>query len=267
MKDGVEWGYRYKRLNRAGGKPGRQFEVPAPDLATAQERVGEYTGEKDWEAAVVWREPGSPPGPWRDYVPEGAREDVRMASYSPQVLSDLLSLTEAGIIPPGVIATWTMSERERAAAWAAAEHLHASDNDDVPRSPVPGCVMEAAELAASPAMAQLAVESWTAHLEAVERSRRPISSDLSNVLEAGRRAITGLLILAEAAGQRGGWHARATTVLAEHPEGMSTADLMMLLGTGGPSREALEAWLGAGEAEGRIEHPGYATWRLRGVRL
>lgn len=193
-----EWGYRYQRINKSNGREGRLFRTPVPTLSAARELVREYSDDSGrWEVAVIWREPGT--AEWHDYEPGG----VPGGEVDPQVLSDLLSLTSAGVIPPAVIATWTTAERERAATWAAAEDLHASGHTEIARVPQPSVVAEAAELAANPAMAQLAVEGWTSVLENVERSGRAIPPEMGMALGAARRAITGLLVLTEAEEKRG----------------------------------------------------------------
>lgn len=52
-------------------------------------------------------------------------------------LRDMLLLTGITIPPAVIIEDWTPAQRHEAAMWAAAEHLHASDNDDVERLPKP----------------------------------------------------------------------------------------------------------------------------------
>lgn len=257
-----EWGYRYQRINKSNGREGRLFRTPVPTLSAARELVREYSDDSGrWEVAVIWREPGT--AEWHDYEPGG----VPGGEVDPQVLSDLLSLTSAGVIPPAVIATWTTAERERAATWAAAEDLHASGHTEIARVPQPSVVAEAAELAANPAMAQLAVEGWTSVLENVERSGRAIPPEMGMALGAARRAITGLLVLTEAEEKRGAWRRKAARVMEAHPTGLSVADLMMLVGAGGPTREQAEEWLAAGEAAGRFERAGISAWRLRRPQL
>lgn len=189
--------------------------------------------------------------------------EAEEAETSPEVLADILSLTTSVMIPAGVIATWTRAERERAVEWAAAEHLEASDNDEVKRVPQPGFVKRATEIARSPVMAQLAVEAWTQY-----RERGEFSSGWADVYNVAQDAVTGLLVLL---GDRQppaatAWQQRALSALAQHPEGLPSADLMALSGQHGPSSEALHTWLRDGEASGTLEHSGYRTWKLSGGR-
>jgi hypothetical protein len=190
--------------------------------------------------------------------------EAEEAETSPEVLADILSLVTNVMIPAGVIATWTVREREQAVKWAAAEHLSASDNDDVKRAPQPPFVARAAELAASPALAQLAVEAWTQYREQGE-----FSSGWEDVYEMAQGAVTGLLVLlgGRQPSAATAWQQKALSALAQHPGGLASADLMALSGQHGPSREALHAWLRDGEASGTLEHYGYATWKLSGPAL
>lgn len=112
----------------------------------------------------------------------------------PEVVADILCLATGVMIPAGVIATWTPREREAAAAWAAAEHLHASDNP-VRRLPQPGFVLDAALACASVASAQLAVEGWAHYLTGLEERQGDVSHD--QAVRAARRAIAGLVTLLE----------------------------------------------------------------------
>jgi len=188
----------------------------------------------------------------------------------PEVLADILSLVAGVMIPAEVIATWTTQEREQAAKWAAAEHLHASDND-VRRIPQPLFVARAADICASPAMAQIAVESWVMAKEKLESSGAACAEDLLEdtepLVQAAQDAITGLLVLLKSQPQedrRLRWQEIALENLAKHPEGLRAAELMALSGRHGPSsREVLHAWLQEGEASGTLEHAGFRTWRLK----
>lgn len=183
---------------------------------------------------------------------------------SPEVLADILSLVTSVMIPAGVIASWTAQEREQAVKWAAAEHLSASDNEVLGRWVQPACAREAAELASNPVLAQLAAEEWVNYLTQLQESQRHIGQEEAMSLGAARRAITGLLVLL---GDRQppappAWQQKALSALAQHPEGLASADLMALSGQHGPSSEALHDWLRDGEASGKLEHSGYATWKL-----
>lgn len=63
------------------------------------------------------------------------------AEYTPDAITvrDLLMLASVPV-PVAAIGGWTAEQRREAAEWAAAEHLHASDNDGVRRLPVPAHV-------------------------------------------------------------------------------------------------------------------------------
>ena len=206
----VEWGYR-SRLKRLPGTshPGRRRELASRSRKEAEETVAELLADDGWEAEVIWRTAAVEPGPWHSYRPSvtdvlekasSAREDGE--ALTPQVLSDLLSLTEGAAVPPEVIATWTEREREQAAAWAVSEHLHASDHPDVARLVIPPFVARTAEICASPALAQLAVEAWTRHREAIAVHDDPEKPWADNVA-AGKAqdAITALLVLLKGAGR------------------------------------------------------------------
>jgi hypothetical protein len=186
----------------------------------------------------------------------------------PEVLADLLSLVTGVMIPAGVIATWTPREREWAAKWAAAEHLNASDNR-VTRWPQPACVKEAAELTASPALAQLAAEEWVNYLTQLQESQRHVGKAEAISIDAARRAVTGLLVLLGPSRrpEKPTWQEHALEDLALHPGGLSAAEIMALGGRNGPSREELHEWLRAGEANGTLESAGFSNWRLKGTRL
>jgi hypothetical protein len=181
-------------------------------------------------------------------------------TVSPQVLSDMLSLVLGGTgIPAPVVATWTPREREEAAGWAAAEHLSASDNP-VRRLEMPELVRRSAEICASPAMAQLVVESWAQHKERAEHGGHQDDGE-----RAAQDAITGLLVLFEGrppAGERPVWQDAAVGIMWRHPEGMTGADLAAMLGSSCPPREDLDAWLLDGERSGLLARPSKQTWKL-----
>lgn len=127
---------------------------------------------------------------------------------TPEVLRDLIAVAAGVMIPGPVIATWTPAERREAEEWAASEHLRASDNAGVKVPPQPGFVARAVEMAGNPAVAQLAVESWTWYLEALQAAEPGVRSaeflnGAGEASEAARDAITGLLVLLKDAGQPG----------------------------------------------------------------
>lgn len=77
---------------------------------------------------------------WPVAAPERQDDEPRVNDGPhPDVVRDLLSLVGV-TLPPGVIKGWDEAARREAAEWAAAEHLHASDNDDVARLPKPAHV-------------------------------------------------------------------------------------------------------------------------------
>lgn len=180
------------------------------------------------------------------------------------MLRDLLSLVTSVMIPAGVIASWTEQERQQAEQWAAAGHLRASDNFGVKQRPKPACVRLAEELAANPAMAQLAVEGWGAYLTQLQDSQRYIGAAEAVSIDTARRAVTGLLILLGDSRTAPGWQARAKEILADHREGVRAIDLFALLGRTVPAKEEFSGWLTAGETAGILEETVPGTWRLRG---
>jgi len=208
--EGIEWGYRYKAPRT------RQVrEYQSDNRAEAERTVREFAedGEKnrcDWEAGVIWRTAAVKPGEWHslkltvtDTLEKVAEAGEDGEAVTPQVLSDLMSLAGGTVIPPEVIATWTDGEREQAAQWAAAEHLSASDNPVI-RVPQPEVVRRAAEICASPALAQLAVESWRDAGRRLEESGFTFDDESAHALAvAGQDAITGLLVLLRTAGGPG----------------------------------------------------------------
>jgi hypothetical protein len=180
-------------------------------------------------------------------------------TVSPQVLSDMISLVANVTVPAAVIATWTPRERNEAAGWASAEHLSASDNA-VKRLPLPLLVARAVDIASSPAVAQLAVEGWVLHKERLEYGSGEAVMDAPQVAQ---EAITGLLVLLGDEQRPATWQARARAILGAHPEGVTPADLMALLGGSGPARDELHQWLEAGWADGTLGHPRGSTWTLK----
>ena len=65
---------------------------------------------------------------WEARQPITLRQPVTDQPCEPDVLADLLSLVMQPGPPAEVIATWTSAERIDVEAWAAREHLSASDN-------------------------------------------------------------------------------------------------------------------------------------------
>ena len=180
---------------------------------------------------------------------------------TPQTLADIITLTGT-VIPAAVIATWTQREQDQALDWAAAEHLHASDNAGVKRVPEPPLVTEACGIVHSAALAQLAVEDWVAAKRQCEQDDWANWDECATrLLGAGQRAITGLLVLLESKAPP--WQEQAARLLRDHREGVRTIDLFALLGRTVPSREALARWLRAGEDAGTLEEMLPDTWRAR----
>jgi hypothetical protein len=210
--DGIEWGYRYRLLRRTSdGHRGRQKEVTAGSREDAEAQVAEFLEDGGkWEAEVIWRTAKVEPGEWHslkltvtDAIEKAAGSIEDGEAVTPQVLSDLMPLAGGTVIPPEVIATWTDGEREQAASWASAEHLSASDHPVI-RVPQPEVVRRAAEICASPALAQLAVESWRDAGNRLEQSGFTFDDESAHALAvAGQDAITGLLVLLRTAGQPG----------------------------------------------------------------
>jgi hypothetical protein len=174
---------------------------------------------------------------------------------SPQVVSDLISLVTNMVIPVAVVATWTAAEREEAARWAGGEHLHASDNTGVKRTEQPEFVSLALGMTGNPALAQLAVEGWV--------NQRELAGAAPD--DMAQAAITGLLILLGDERPMMTWQAKAKAILGAHPGGVRPSEVSVLLGRGGPSQEALDEWLTAGEDAGAFETVLPDTWRLRGA--
>jgi hypothetical protein len=190
------------------------------------------------------------------------------AGASPELIADVIGLAGTAV-PAAVIATWTEAEREQALEWAAAEHLSASDNP-VRRRGQPRLVARAAEIAASPVLAQLAVESWTACREETRRyGFDDADSALLGVESAAQDAVTGLIVLL--GGRRREekehpeWQHSAIGIMWLHPEGTRETDLAAMLGSSCPPREKLAAWLEAGGGEGLLDpvfQGGETAWRL-----
>lgn len=71
---------------------------------------------------------------------EGLPEDNLMSHYrrdNERTLSCLLLTGEGGGATLATVAAWTHGQCVDAEIWALHEHVHASDNDDVPRLPMP----------------------------------------------------------------------------------------------------------------------------------
>jgi hypothetical protein len=84
-------------------------------------------------AASILRTPGAAPQEPADDPDDLA---ASVADVAPGLLRDIL-LVVGEDVPADVIAGWTGGQRHDVARYAAAEHLHASDNDDVRRLPRP----------------------------------------------------------------------------------------------------------------------------------
>jgi hypothetical protein len=186
---GIEYGYRARRVSpRTGSR--WAIEAVCPDLDTAKHRAaGAVTEEPGWESEVTWRVPASPWQKW-DPRPEAEGSEFYGEILAPDVLSSLLMLVEPAVIPPEVIATWTTGQRAEVQDWAAAEHLIASDNNDVKPREKPDLLDRAAEISSSPAMAQLAVEAWTGRPSQFDYMDNP-----EKLTAMAQDAITGLVVL------------------------------------------------------------------------
>jgi hypothetical protein len=194
----IEWGIRQRHLPTGN--------VQEYYLGDQEEAADEYAHMADlnperWEITFGYRTQAAEAGPFTEYrAPQGGHLPGGDGELAPEVIADIVCLASGVMIPPQVIATWTPAERELAVQWASAEHLHASDHHAVKRIPEPGFVTRAAEICASPAMAQLAVESWVQYLEMLHQSEPGFRSaehlnGAGEAAEAGREAITGLLVL------------------------------------------------------------------------
>ena len=188
----IEWGCKYQlKKNSVTGRQGDWSYAPCENRAEAEQDVRHFLEANDgatWEAGLVWHTAAVLPGEWQDYQPGGPAAEGSDDWLAPLVLSDLLALASVAV-PPEVVAIWTMDERQMAGEWAAAEHLHASDNP-VPRLPKPGFLARTEEICGSPAQAQLAVEAWQARTGESTWMMNP-----SAVARMAREAITGLIVL------------------------------------------------------------------------
>jgi hypothetical protein len=112
------------------------------------------------------------------------REPVRV-----EVVRDLLLL--CGVtVPIEIVAAQTQGDRDRAARWAAAVHLRASDNDDVEEVVRPQWVARYEFLAAERERCEEAVAAWDAHLAEAEASKRRVPGWERLSLELGTSAVT-----------------------------------------------------------------------------
>jgi hypothetical protein len=106
----------------------------------------------------------------------------------PGVVRDLLLL--CGVtVPAGIVAAQTPGDRDKAARWAAAEHLHASDNFGVKRAPKPDWVRLFEVLDADPDPCGTAVGRWAGHMARADERLSVVSPDESVTLELAAGAI------------------------------------------------------------------------------
>jgi hypothetical protein len=189
----IEWGVRLVHTPETGKQRVQEYYLDDQEAAAREyQDLLEMNAER-WEVQFGFRTTEVKAGAFTEY--KALRSEPAQPEEDPEVLADILSLVGGVMIPAEVISTWTVTERARAARWAAAEHLHASDNEDVQRVPEPGFVKRAAEICASPAMAQLAVENWTAWLAGVQESAEGAGPRTTEAVSIARDAITGLLVL------------------------------------------------------------------------
>jgi hypothetical protein len=112
------------------------------------------------------------------------REPVRV-----EVVRDLLLL--CGVtVPVEIVAAQTPGDMDRAARWAAAVHLRASDNDDAEEVVKPQWVARYEFLAAEGGRCEEAVAAWDRHLAETEGSRRRVLGWERLSLELGTSAVT-----------------------------------------------------------------------------
>jgi hypothetical protein len=105
-----------------------------------------------------------------------------------EVARDLLLL--CGVtVPVEIVAAQTPGDREQAARWAAAEHLHASDNFGVKRAPKPEWVRLFEVLDAEADPCGTAMGRWAEHTARLEASQRRIGSGESVILSLAEGAI------------------------------------------------------------------------------
>lgn len=187
------------------------------------------------------------------------REETSLDETSPEQLASLLMLVIPAMIPPAVIATWTPREREEAELWAAAEYLSTSGNPAV-LAPQPEFVRRAAEICTNPARAQLAVEAWMHHVAALEGSGEYITEAHASTVLAAMDAVTGLIVLlGDQGAEKASWQRRAMDTVGAYPEGVTAADLALLLGRTGPGQEALDKFLADGLELGVLSRS-YGKW-------
>lgn len=128
-------GYQVKKLHEFMGG---DFDCNVTLGRFVQERVGK-DGETMPAGLYVW---------CTDYPEEGSvllRED---ACHEPgeswqrddERTHTMLLLCGGHDVPSEAVTGWTDEECRQAEEWAAREHLHASDNDDVERVPMPSHV-------------------------------------------------------------------------------------------------------------------------------
>lgn len=67
-------------------------------------------------------------------------DDVAHRVTDPEKVITALLLTEFNDVDEAAVRAWSDDQRAQAFEWAAREHLHASDNDDVERLPMPAHV-------------------------------------------------------------------------------------------------------------------------------
>jgi hypothetical protein len=191
MTGSIEWSYQYNG--------GLRRECQAATRSEAEEIVRDFEDDDSgkWaDVTLTWRTAAVPAGPWTEYRAGDKAGGTLAGDASPEVIADILGLA-ARVIPPEVIATWTPAERERAAGWASAENFSA-DGNLAQRVPEPPFLARAAEICASPTLAQLAVEAWTArltHLEGGEHPGAELHYEHGITMMTARDAITGLLVL------------------------------------------------------------------------
>jgi hypothetical protein len=97
------------------------------------------------EAAKYWNEYACALTTVRDLNTRKGGQEQAVLQEQPWVRKEertlvLLMLVGGHDVTPEAIAGWTDTECQQAEEWAMREHLHASDNDEVERVPMPACV-------------------------------------------------------------------------------------------------------------------------------
>lgn len=72
--------------------------------------------------------------------PRDWNEDEALYTDDPDMVVNALLLTDFQTVDESIVRSWTPDQRNEAFQWAAREHLHAGDNDEVVRCQCPAHV-------------------------------------------------------------------------------------------------------------------------------